>query len=889
MRRTNYRILGAVLFVILLFPALMSIYVDYLWFQEVNYLQVFMTILKTKLVLAALGLGFFFGIIALNVTVALRNTLGEGAITLRTFSFGLILVLSLFIGIAISSGWEVTLSYFKATSFDLKDPIFQRDISFYLFILPFYKFLWSVIFYGLILVAIICGIIYVIYGKPLVQKEEEYEDVTQPFAIEFPKLSKSAITHLTVLGGIILAALAVGFMLDRYSILYSTRGVVFGAGYADVKVQLSVLTALAVVAVIASLLFFFSSKKFDYRLPVAGVALLIIVGMLGNFATSVVHKYKVEPDEFNMEKPYIEYGIDLTLQAYDLKGIKEVDFPARYDLTSEDISRNKLTIDNIRLWDWQPLLRTYKQVQLIRTYYEFNDADIDRYDINDDYRQVMLSPREFKLEALDSRSRTWVNEHLFYTHGYGIAMSPVRYVSEEGLPVLYVQDIPPKSDIFEITRPEIYYGELTNNFVVVDTTTNEFDYPRGDANVYTVYEGKAGIGIGSIIRKAVFALHFNTIKLFVSQSLTSDSKILINRNIRERADALAPFLSYDRDPYIVLSEGRLYWILDAYTVSSKYPYSESYKDINYIRNSVKVVIDAYDGDASFYVIDDEDPLIVTYMKIFPSLFKPFSAMSADLQKHIRYPEDLFRVQVEKYMVYHMKDPQVFYNKEDVWEIPTELYEGDRITMDPYYLITKLPEEETEEFILLLPFTPRGKDNMIAWMAARSDLPRYGERIVYAFPKEKLIYGPMQVEARIDQDTDISQLFTLWSQVGTRVIRGNLLVVPVEDSLLYIEPIYLRAEQPGALPELKRVIVSFGDMLTMQDTLENALAVIFGEKPGEKIETAPSDRSTSELIEEAIEHYNKAQEHLKEGNWAGYGKELADMRAVLEELTGRQST
>jgi hypothetical protein len=844
--------------------------------------------MKTKVVLAALGLGFFFGIIALNVKVALRNTLGEEASTLRTFSLGLILVFSLFIGVAISSGWEVTLMYFKATPFDLKDPIFQRDISFYFFTLPFYKFLWSVVFYGLILVAIICGIIYVIYGKPLVEREEGYEDFTQQFSIEFPKLSKGALAHLAVLGGAVLAVLSAGYVLDRYSILYSTRGIVFGAGYADVKVQLLVLTALALVAVIASLLFFFSSKKPDYRLPVAGVALLIIVGMLGNFATGIVHQYKVEPDEFNMEKPYIEYNIDFTLRAYDLQSIKEVEFPARYDLTSEDIQRNNLTIDNIRLWDWQPLLRTYKQVQVIRTYYEFNDVDIDRYDINGDYRQVMISPREFNLDALEERSRTWVNEHLFYTHGYGVAMSPVRDVSREGLPVLYIQDIPPRSEIFEVTRPEIYYGELNRNFAVVDTTTNEFDYPKGEGNVYTSYAGSGGILLNSVFRKAAMALRFNTIKLFVSESLTPESRILINREIRERAGNIAPFLRYDRDPYIVLSEGKLYWIHDAYTVSSKYPYSEPYKDINYIRNSVKVVTDAYNGDVTFYVMDDKDPLIRTYMKIFPTLFKPFSAMPEDLKKHIRYPEDLFSVQVEKYSIYHMKDPQVFYNKEDVWEVPNELYEGNRITMDPYYLITKLPGEEREEFILLLPFTPRGKDNMIAWMAARSDLPRYGERIVFAFPKEKNIYGPMQLEARIDQDPDISQLFTLWSQVGTRVIRGNLLVIPIEDSLLYIEPIYLRAEQTGALPELKRVIVAFGDRLTMQETLEDALAVIFGEKPVEKpVKITPSERSASELIEEAITHYNKAQEHLKEGNWAGYGEELANLKAVLEELKSRQ--
>lgn len=889
MRRGNYLFFGLALVLILLIPAIASLYVDYLWFMEVGYLSVFLTILKTKIILTALGAAFFFAIISLNIKTAFKNTLGEESGNLSSFTLTLILVFSLFIGLAVSYGWEVLLLFLNYTPFGQGDPIFLRDISFYFFTLPFYKFLWSIFFYGFIAVAIICGVIYVLYGKPLVQREAEYEDFTKQFSIEFPKLSKGALAHLAALGGILMLALSVGYALDRYSILYSERGFVYGAGYADVKVQLYVLTSLALVTLVASALFFLSTKKQDLRLPVAGVALLIVVGMLGSLTVGVIQQYRVEPDEFNMEKPYIEYSIDYTLRAYDLKDIREVEFPARYDLSFADIQRNNLTIDNIRLWDWQPLLRTYKQVQLIRTYYEFNDVDIDRYNIDGEYKQVMISPREFKLGALEEKSRTWVNEHLFYTHGYGVAMSPVRYISREGLPVLYIKDIPPKSEIFSVTRPEIYYGELTKSFAVVETTTNEFDYPRGEGNVYTTYEGRGGIHLSSVFRKAALSIRFNTIKLFVSESLTPKSRILINREIKERVSMIAPFLRYDRDPYIVLSEGGLYWIQDAYTVSNKYPYSEPFRDINYIRNSVKVVIDAYHGDATFYVVDEKDPLIITYKKIFPALFQPFSAMPEDLKKHIRYPEDLFSVQAEKYRTYHMRDPRVFYNKEDVWDVPNELYEGSRITMEPYYLITKLPGELKEEFILLLPFTPRGKDNMIAWMAARSDLPLYGERIVFTFPKEKLIYGPMQIEARIDQDPQISQLFTLWSQVGTRVIRGNLLAIPIEDSLLYIEPIYLRAEQPGALPELKRVIVAFGDRLTMQETLEASLAVIFGKEVKEAPPVIPrGEKSVVQLIEEAVEHYNKAQEHLKNGNWAGYGEELEALRKVLDELKARQS-
>jgi hypothetical protein len=882
----TYPILGAVAALIMFLPALIGIYVDYLWFTEVGYVGVFFTILKTKIALASLGAAFFFVITAYSVKIAFRNTLEEDR-ALSNVTLTLILLFALLIGYAMSAGWELTLLFFNSTPFGILDPVFKKDISFYLFILPFYKYIWSIVFYGLVAVTIISGIIYFLYGKPLVRREPEYEEFTGQFSIEFPQLSREAIAHLAALVGALLLILSFGYILDRYSILYSTRGVVHGAGYADIKIQLPLLSVLSFVSIIASVLVFISTKKQDLRLPVAGIALLVVVGMAGNLFVGLVHQYKVEPDEFNLEKPYINYNIEYTLKAYDLQDVKEVEFPARYDLTLQSIQRNNLTIDNIRLWDWQPLLRTYRQVQLIRTYYEFNDVDIDRYDINGNYRQVMVGAREFKLDALDDKSKTWVNEHLFYTHGYGIAMSPVRFVSREGLPVLYIKDIPPKSEIFKVERPEIYYGELPRKFAVVDTTTKEFDYPKGEENVYTIYRGRGGISLNSMFRKAAMSMYYGTIKLFVSESITPDSKILIRRDIRERASSIAPFLKYDRDPYIVLSGGRLYWIHDAYTVSNKYPYSEPFENINYIRNSVKVITDAYDGTINFYVTDAEDPLIKTYMKIFPSLFKTFSEMPQDLRKHIRYPEDLFSIQASKYAVYHMRDPRVFYNKEDVWEIPNELYEGNRITMDPYYIITKLPQEKKEEFILLLPFTPRGKDNMIAWMAARSDIPRYGEKIVYTFPKEKLIYGPMQIEARIDQDPEISQLFTLWSQVGTRVIRGNLLAIPIEDSLLYIEPIYLRAEQPGALPELKRVIVAFGDRLTMQDTLDASLEVLFGKISEEKSKVRHQKKTSSTLIDEAVKHYEKAQEYMRQGNWSGYGVELEALKSILMELKQRQ--
>ncbi|MDI6654621.1 MAG: UPF0182 family protein [Candidatus Hydrothermarchaeota archaeon] len=863
-------LLGIVVALSLFAPALAGFYTEYLWFVEVGYLSVFLTVLKSKFVLAAIAAAFFFVFGFLNFRLVLKNSLamrGEGSeFRFASLAFVLVLLFSLLMGFSASTGWDVTLRYLNQVPFGSADPIFNKDISFYFFTLPFYQFVLAVLFFGVAALTLIISGIYLLFGGFIVLEGRGEIPSTQ-MRFEMPRFSKEAMAHLLALGSLILILKGFGYVLDRYSILYSARGAVYGAGYADVNIQLPFIGALVVASFVAALGFLIAAKTQNIKFAL-GVALVVVLSILSGFAQGIVQQYRVSPDEYNIEKPYLEHNIKFTRAAYDLDSIREIEFPANYDLTIEDINRNRLTIDNIRLWDWRPLKRTYVQVQLIRTYYDFSDVDIDRYSVNGEYRQVMLSGREINVKLLPER--TWVNEHLVFTHGYGAAMSPVREVSKEGLPVFYIQDVPPKSEFFEITRPEIYFGELTENYVLVKTKTEEFDYPKGDENVYTTYQGSGGIELSSLTRKAAMAARFSTLKLFVSESITPESRIIFYRNIKDRVNNIAPFLSYDEDPYIVVSDGRLFWIQDAYTVSDRYPYSEPYNRINYIRNSVKVVIDAYDGETNFYVVDEKDPLIKVYMKIFPELFKPFSAMPQNLMEHVRYPEGLFSIQVAKYSTYHMNEARVFYNKEDVWEVPEELYEGTRIKMEPYYLITKLPGEAKEEFILLLPFTPREKNNMIAWLAARSDQPHYGEKIVYMFPKDKLVYGPIQIEARIDQDPDISQLFTLWSQAGTRVIRGNLLTIPIKDSLLYVEPIYLRAEQKDALPQLKRVIIIFGDRLTMQETLEKSLSVIFGEVP-EEVKPPTLDEEKLPAVDEALQQYEKAR------------AELEKLREVLEGM------
>ncbi|MBW2202204.1 MAG: UPF0182 family protein, partial [Deltaproteobacteria bacterium] len=645
--------------------------------------------------------------------------------------------------------------------------------------------------------------------------------------------------------------------------------------------------------------------------------------VLANILPILVQKVVVKPNELAKESPYIAYNIKYTREAYNLNKIKEVDFPASDKLSLTEIKAHKATIKNIRIWDKRPLLQTYKQLQSIRLYYDFKDVDVDRYQIDQEYRQVMLSARELVANQLPPKAKTWVNRHLIYTHGYGLALNTVNDVTDEGLPHLLIKDLPPVVDFdLKIGRPEIYYGEMTDDYVLVNTTAEEFDYPRGDANVYTNYQGTGGVPLKSFARRILYAIEFLDPQILFTRYLKPESRIMYNRRIDRRVRAIAPFLDYDGDPYLVISGQRLYWMLDAYTTSAMYPYSQRtynyfHKGLNYIRNSVKITIDAYTGDVSFYMIDVKDPIVRTYARIFPGLFKPLREMPTDLQKHIRYPKDLFQIQANMYKAYHMKNVKVYYNQEDLWQSPDEMYGDQRQKMEPYYIIVRLPGEVSEEFLLMLPFTPSGKDNMISWLAARSDMPNYGRLIVYKLPKEKLVFGPMQIEARIDQQTEISQELTLWGQRGSTVIRGNLLAIPIGDTFIYVEPVYLEAKQPevtpavmqptegrrtrnavraarpvssksAALPELKRVIVSFSKRLAMKENLDAALFSVLGKRMPAAALASPSIPQAiggSSPAQRALEHYNRARAYLREGNWAGYGKELEALETILNEMTG----
>jgi uncharacterized membrane protein (UPF0182 family) len=704
-------------------------------------------------------------------------------------------------------------------------------------------------------------------------------------------LSERARRHLLILLAVLLVVKAAGYYLDSFELLYSSSGASFGASYTDIHARLPALRILAIGALAIAALCVAQIYRQGYRPVLFAIGALIALHAIGlNVYPSLLQRLRVAPNEIVAELPFIERNIRFTRLAFGLDKVESQEFPAEENLSAEDFKRNQSTIDNIRLWDHRPLLVTYAQLQEIRPYYKFVGVDNDRYVIDGTYRQIMLSARELSHQHLQSRN--WINEHLTFTHGHGVVFGPVNQVTPVGLPEFFIRDIPPvATTALKITRPEIYYGELANEYVLVQTASQELDYPAGDQNVYTKYEGRGGVAIGSLWRRLIFSAHHATFRILLSRDLTAESRILYHRRIQDRVKKIAPFIDFDEDPYLVIApDGRLFWIVDGYTMSDRFPYSQPWRQqgLNYIRNPIKAVVDAYHGAVDFYLSDDTDPIMQSFAKIFPGLVKPMDAMPEDLRAHVRYPQDLFSIQAHTYATYHVRDPQVFFNKEDILSIPRQRGDGREIDMEPYYTIMRLPGESKEEFVLLLPFSPSRRDNMRAWLAARSDGPNYGKLTALEFPKAKLIYGPKQIDARIDQDTFISQQLTLWSQAGSQVIRGSLLAIPIEKSLLYVQPLYLAASE-GSLPELKRVIVAFGSQIAMEETLEQSLQRLFGAGPGKEAPRAPSPIQTQvgpadqSLAAQALEHFRRSQEFLKQGNWSGYGEALKQVEALLREM------
>jgi uncharacterized membrane protein (UPF0182 family) len=894
-RRRGLLVLGVLVVLFIFLPSLVGLAAEWPWFQAIGFERVFVTQLTAE---AALGVTVglaAFAFLYLNLRFAQRGAVpdplvlrsGDGSTVInvtqivRGLALPVAIGLALLFGLGASGGWLGVLQFLHHARFGVTDPVFGRDIAYYVFTVPV---LGSAIglLTALTSLALIGVLLLYVFRRDVIVSGRHVS------------VEPSARFHLAILIALLFVlASARVYFVRLPGLLYSTTGPLVGASYADLHAKLPGLWLAGIVALGGAgwVLWGARAHRLAWHTLLAVAAYLGVSLLAVGIYPALVERLVVAPNELVKETPQLASHIEATRRAWGLDKVVTRDLSGEARLSQQDIRNNQPTIQNVRLWDRDPLLQTFGQLQEIRTYYDFVSVDDDRYWIDGQYRQVLLSPRELNSNSLPTR--TFINERLTFTHGMGLTLGPANQVTDEGLPVLFIKDLPPASNVsLRVTRPEIYYGELTNSWVFAHTNQREFDYPSGDDNIFASYSGSGGVRVGSFWRRLILASYFRSLKVLLSSDITNDSRAMYFRNIRERARTALPFLSFDGDPYLVVTDsGRLRWILDAYTATSRYPYAEALPNgINYLRNSVKVVIDAYDGSVTAYLADPSDPLVETLAQVFPGVFRPLAAMPADLRAHVRYPEDLFRVQTDLYATYHMAEPEIFYHREDQWQKPVL----SRTTQqrDPFlrHMVMRLPGEAQAEFIFMVPFTPRGKDNMASWMVVRNDGDHYGQLLVYRFPKQSLIYGPSQIVNRINQDTEISRQLSLWDQRGSEVIRGHLLVIPIEESLIYVQALYLRAEG-GRIPEMKRVVVAYQNRVVMAETLEAGLAEMFGggieAPPPATAATAarPADARAADLARLAADLYQHALDAQRAGDWARYGQEWARLGDVLRQLEG----
>jgi uncharacterized protein len=903
-RRLALILLPAVFAALFFFPVFTTLITDWWWFREIGYGIVFSQELVTKVLLFFVAGGLAAGVLYLNLRAAQRGLVPDPVVlqfgpsaprvdisaALRRLSLPVSLAVGVLSGFAVTPAWDLVLRVIHQTPFGTADPVFSRDIGFYVFTLPGVAaaigFLTTITVLSLLLLIPL----YWLRGDVVLGSRRRL--MVEPTAGLHMAILLAALFLLTALRL---------WLVEIPSLLYSTTGPLIGASYTDLHARLPALRISAVVAGLAAVAVMVGGIRRQLpRYGILAIAAYLGVAFLGrDLYPLVIQKFVVGPTELTRETPYLRHHIAATRQAWGLDSVETRELGGEEGLTLADIRANSATIDNVRLWDREPLLQTFGQLQEIRTYYDFVSVDDDRYWIDEQYRQVLLSPRELNPASLPTR--TFINEHLTFTHGMGLTLSPVNQVTTEGLPVLFIKDLPPVSSVsLRVTRPQIYYGEIANEYVFVGTRQREFDHPSGEANVYAAYAGTGGVRVGNIWRRLLLAVRFRSFKVLLSQDITNDSRVLYYRDIVARAKKALPFLRFDRDPYLVIAaSGTLQWILDAYTTSDGYPYAQRLLDgTSYMRNSVKLVIDAYNGSLTAYVSAPADPLIRTWARIFPGIFVSLDSMPADLRSHIRYPDDIYRVQTNLYTTYHMEEPEDFYHREDQWQIPL-VAEADESVPFMRHIIMRLPEESKAEFIYMVPFTPRGKENLAAWMVARNDGEVYGKLLVYRLSRQSLVFGPRQIENRINQNTEIARQITLWDQRGSRVIRGDLLVIPIEESVVYVQPLYLQAEG-GRIPELKRVVVAYQNRVVMQETLEGALGELFGGSTGPRRQPAAavaagaaaagagagaeiSDSAFRALVAEARRRYEAALQAQREIDWARYGEEFRRLGELLDRL------
>lgn len=898
-------VIGILLLLFIVGTMTLQVITDYIWMNSLDFGSVFTTILNSKLMLGGAGFVIYGFVTWLTLFWIKRSYfshfdsqqlpafLNERKVVMN----GAVLAIAIFVGLIGSTivqgvGWEPLLKVLNYEAFGESDPIFNLDISFYMFVLPFLEMIINILlglgFFVLVAVAAAYSVFHMY------------------------RVSRSAQIHLGLTIAILGILLACSHLLSPYQTLLTNQvnifqnSVVHGLSYTDRIINIPVSYILAAVAVLGAIWIIVTLRKGNLKSMLMPIIVYFAVIILGQGASAVVQNYVVEPNEFQREKPYLEHNLNYTRKAYELENIRVTEHPGNQDsLNEEMIKNNELTINNVRINDARPLLDIYNQLQTFRTYYQFNDIDVDRYQIDGEYEQVFIGARELNTEDLPDQAQTWVNRTLRYTHGYGIAMSQVNEVTSQGQPQYIVKNLPPEGAV-SVDTPQIYFGELDYPNVIVNSAVDEFDYPSGEENMTNRYEADKGIPLSGWNR-LLFAINEGSFRMFVSDQLSSESQLLDTRNIVDRINRIAPFFEYDEDPYIIVrDDGSLAWLIDAYLVGQGYPYAENYQgNNNYIKNAAKVMIDAYSGEVTFFVSEPDDPLLKTYQNIFPELFT--TEIPEDVQNHFRYPERLFTIQANKYGTYHMTNLEIFYNREDRWEFPTEHYFNEDIEMDPYYVTMKLPEFQQEEFILMLPYTPRNRQNMIGWIGVRNDGEHYGEKFVYRFPKQENVYGPQQIENRINQDSVISQELNLWSQGGSQVIRGNLLSIPIEDTMLYVEPIYIESSNETSLPEVKQVVVAYQDHIVMEATFDKALARILelangnndgggdtqpegqsqDDTEGGSNENAEEEGSSpgipvdsEQLLQEFSDLFGAYQEALSNGDWEKAGELMSEIEAKL---------
>ena len=955
------RLLAVIVVLLVAGSRLLGYYVDWLWFGEVGFRSVFWTRILWQVIVGVAAFALFFVIVVLNVELARRlaptyrvtehgDLLEPRSESVRKYvgwgGVAVCAVAALFAGVSASTQWQTFLLYFKQVPFGHKDAIFGHDIGFYVFSLPMWQSIQGFVLGALIAALVFAAIVHLIMGGIDYSAKApggaagaggqgaggsgETAPSNSPFARaqragapQMPqidiKLGGRAVAHLSGILAAIFVVVGVSQLFRGWSLLYSTAGAIYGAGYTDVHIRLPLTYVTLVIALLLAAALVWNIRRRHQWWPITIAVWIVVLIVLQGVVPAVYQSLIVNPNQLTKERQYIANNLAATREAYNLNQVTQQPLNPKTPLTPQKLVANQATLNNIRLWDPATLVANYKQQQELQPYYSFLDADVDRYTVNGVYTQTMLSARELNIAGLPASSQSWVNQHITYTHGFGVAMSAVNQVTKDGSPDFLIQDIPPVSAPgLEIKQPRIYYGERGTGYSLVKTNNKEFDYPgANNTDVYTSYTGSGGIPIASLLNRLAFSVKYGTLKFFFTSAIESQSRIIIRNDITTRIKAAAPFLQLDHDPYMVVADGRLWWIQDAYTTTSRYPYSTPHNGINYIRNSVKIVVDAYNGTMKFFVFDEQDPLLKTYLAAYPSLFTAKSEMPQVLIDHLRYPEDLFNVQAEVYSTYHVDGADVLYNKGNQWAIPENVALSGAGRMEAYYVIMRLPGAAKEEFLLMLPFVPNGRSNMISWLGARSDMPDYGKAINFVFSSSTTVFGPSQVEATINQDPDISSQRTLWGQQGSQVVMGNLLVTPIEDSLLYVQPLYIQSDQTQ-LPQLKRVIVFYRapapaggqgnaqQVVAMKQTLGEALTAAFGESfssgnasggtstggtgtggTGGTGSGGALTQQARDLIALASQQFDDAQKALQAGDFAGYGTQIKALQKTLRSLQALQ--